>query len=173
MTRLHLEIEDEGGIFPAHAADLVRACAASAVRTEGIDVDAAVSLFVTDDDSIHETNRQYRGVDRATDVLSFPTVNYPAGKTAKDCGPLLKMEYDDELKGAYLGDIIISMDHARAQAEEYGHSLDRELGYLTTHAMFHLMGYDHMQEDEKRVMRSMEERALKAIGLTREDEFHG
>jgi probable rRNA maturation factor len=102
-------------------------------------------------------------------VLSFPTVNYPAGKTAGACEKLLKREYDPEIGACVIGDIIISMDHVRAQAEEYGHSIQRESGYLITHGLFHLMGYDHMTDSDKPVMRAMEEKALRAIGLTREE----
>ena len=82
---------------------------------------------------------------------------------------LLRREYDPDAGACVLGDIIISMDHVRAQAKEYGHSEQRETGYLLTHGLFHLMGYDHMTDADKPVMRAMEERALASIGLTREE----
>ena len=105
----------------------------------------------------------------STDVLSFPTVNYPAGKTAGESERLLRREYDPELGACVIGDIIISMDHVRAQAKEYGHSERRESGYLLTHGLFHLMGYDHMTDTDKPVMRAMEEKSLASIGLNREE----
>ena len=100
-------------------------------------------------------------------MLSFPSVNYPAGKTAKDCARLLRREYDPETGACALGDIIISMDHVRAQAREYGHSERREAGYLLTHGLFHLMGYDHMTDADKCAMRAMEKRAMQALQLWR------
>ena len=96
-------------------------------------------------------------------------MNYPAGKTAGVCERLLRMQYDPDAGACVLGDIVISMDHVRAQAAEYGHSERREAGYLLTHGLFHLMGYDHMTAEDKPVMRAMEERSLASIGLTREE----
>ena len=125
---------------------------------EGVTQPLAVHLVLTDDEDIHQINAEYRGIDRATDVLSFPSVNYPKGKTARDCEKRVRAEYDPEIKACMLGDIIISWEHAVAQAEEYGHSVNRELCYLFAHGLFHLMGYDHMEEDEKKEMRAMEEK---------------
>ena len=146
---------------------LMQAAADCALLTEGVNRPCAVSVRLCDDDAIHEINLVHRGVDRATDVLSFPTVNYPAGKTAGRCEKRLRQEYDPEVGACVLGDIIISMDHVRAQAAAYGHSEQRESGYLLTHGLFHLMGYDHMTDEDKPVMRAMEEKALASIGLTR------
>ena len=136
---------------------------------EGVTLPLSVFIRVTDDDEIRTINREQRGKDAATDVLSFPTVNYPAGKTAGACEALLREEFDPDTDACAIGDIVISMDHVRAQAAEYGHSERRECGYLLTHGLFHLMGYDHMTEAEKPVMRAMEEKALASIGLTREE----
>lgn len=138
------------------------------LETEGIG-GAGFCVRIVDDGQIRELNRQMRNIDSITDVLSFPTVAYPQGKTAKDCPKRLAREFDPSLGCVNLGDCVINLARARAQAEEYGHSLTRELGYLTAHSAFHLMGYDHMNEEEKAIMRDMEERALKSIGITRED----
>ena len=100
-------------------------------------------------------------------MLSFPTVRYPAGTTAKDNPKRLRREYDPYLGCINLGDCVLNLDRARQQAEEFGHSLRRELGYLTAHSAFHLMGYDHMVEEDKRVMREMEKRAMQALELWR------
>jgi len=165
-----LEFEDERGLLDGEARALMQRCADSAVKTEGVAPETYVFIQVVGDEEIQVINREQRGKDASTDVLSFPTVNYPVGKTAADCERLLRREFDPEIGACVLGDIILSMDHVRAQAEEYGHSVRRESGYLITHGMFHLMGYDHMTDAEKPVMRAMEEKALRAIGLTREEE---
>ena len=128
-----------------------------------------ILIRVVDDDEIRAINREQRGKDASTDVLSFPTVNYPKGKTAGACEGLLREEFDPDVDACAIGDIVISMDHVRAQAAEYGHSERRECGYLLTHGLFHLMGYDHMTDEDKPVMRAMEEKALASIGLTREE----
>ena len=164
-----LEFEDELGLLDEQTRALMQRCAQSAQAAEGVSEKLAVFVRIVNDDEIQVINREQRGKDASTDVLSFPTVNYPTGKTAGRCERLLRREFDPELVACVIGDIIISMDHVRAQAAEYGHSERRESGYLLTHGLFHLMGYDHMTEADKPVMRSMEERALSAIGLTREE----
>ena len=149
---------------------LMQTAADCALLTEGVTRECAVSIRLCDDDAIHEINREYRDVDRATDVLSFPTVNYPAGMTAGQADKYLRRELDDELNACMLGDLILSVPHVLAQAEEYGHSPERECAYLLVHGLCHLMGYDHIEEDDKRKMRAMEEKILSAIGQTREGE---
>lgn len=163
-----LEIEDMRGLLDSDARALMQRCADAAESTEGVSEKTAVFITIVDDEEIREINREQRGKDMSTDVLSFPTVNYPAGQTAGSCAKLLRREYDPEMDACLLGDIVISMDHVRAQAEEYGHSMQRESGYLLTHGLFHLMGYDHMTDEDKPVMRAMEEKSLASIGLTRE-----
>ena len=164
-----LEFEDERGLLDEQARELMQRCADAAQETEGVNVPLAVFISIVGDDEIQEINREQRGKDASTDVLSFPTVNYPEGKTAGSCEKLLRREYDPEIGACLIGDIVISMDHVGAQAAEYGHSERRESGYLLTHGLFHLMGYDHMTDTDKPVMRAMEERALASIGLTREE----
>lgn len=166
---MNLEFDDELRQLDADARALMQRCADAAQEAEGVEEPLYVFISVVDDEAIRVVNREQRGKDVSTDVLSFPTVNYPAGKTARDCARLVRREYDPELGACVLGDIMISMDHVRAQAEQYGHSVQRESGYLITHGMFHLMGYDHMTDEDKPVMRAMEERALASIGLTREE----
>lgn len=165
-----LEFEDERNLLDSETKQLMQRCADAAERTEGVTAPLGAFVRIVDDDEIQIINREQRGKDASTDVLSFPTVNYPAGKTAGSCEGLLRREYDPELGACLIGDIIISMDHVRAQAKEYGHSERRETGYLLTHGLFHLMGYDHMTETDKPVMRAMEEKSLASIGLNREEE---
>lgn len=165
-----LEIEDERGLLDDEAKALMQRCADSAEKTEGVTLPLYVFVRIVNDDEIQVINREQRNKDVSTDVLSFPTVNYPQGKMAGSCEKLLRREYDPEMGASLLGDIIISMDHVRAQAAQYGHSQQRETGYLLTHGLFHLMGYDHMTDTDKPVMRAMEEKALSAIGLVREED---
>lgn len=162
-----LEIEKLTQQIPEGAEELMQQVAQLACQTEGIEKVAAY-VQIVDDEAIHALNRETRGVDRPTDVLSYPTVNYKKG-TAKDNPERVRREYDPELGASFIGDIVISIDRARAQAKEYGHSLSRELGYLTAHAMLHLMGYDHMTDEDKPIMRAMEEKIMAQAGLQRED----
>jgi len=118
--------------------------------------EAEVSLTLVDDVRIHELNREYRGVDRPTDVLSFALQ-----EDTEDEPDIL--DYEDDL----LGDIIISVERARAQAVEYGHSFERELVYLAVHGTLHLLGYDHEEEEDKKEMRRQEEVVMSQVGLLR------
>lgn len=147
---------------------LMQTAADAALAAEELVLPCAVDIRLCDDETIREINRAYRGVDRATDVLSFPTVNYPAGITARHADKLLRQEYDDEMDACCLGELILSVPHVLAQAKEYGHSPEREAAYLTVHGLCHLMGYDHMNESDQRRMRAMEEKALEGIGMTRD-----
>ena len=147
-----------------HAADLCPVY-------EGIQLPCAVSVCLCDDETIAAINRKYRQIDKATDVLSFPTVSYPEGKTAGLCPNLLKQEYDDESGACFLGDLFISVPHVRIQAREFGHTELREAVYLLVHGICHLMGYDHILPDDKRRMRKMEEKILSAVSVTRPISF--
>ena len=150
----------------AGAEEQLRRVAAECAKAEGIDVSFYAQVRVTGDEEIREINREYRSVDRATDVLSFPSTDCTPEKTLGACQQKLKRELD-ETGRCFLGDIIISLPRAREQAGEYGHSLNREMAYLTAHAMFHLMGYDHMRDEDRERMRNMEEKALNAAGMAR------
>ncbi|MBR5961217.1 MAG: rRNA maturation RNase YbeY [Clostridia bacterium] len=144
------------------AADLCLEC-------ENVNIPCAVTVCLCDDDTIAEINRQYRNIDRSTDVLSFPSVNYPEGKTAGNSESLLKQEYDDQYDAAFLGDLFISVPHLIAQAQEYGHTVKREAVYLLVHGICHLMGYDHIEDSDKERMRAMEEKILSAASVTRDE----
>ena len=146
---------------------LLNAVADACLAAEGIE-GAGFAVSIVDDGLIRAMNRETRGIDSATDVLSFPTVAYPKGKTAKDCPKRLAREYDPAMGGVNLGDCVINLNRARQQAAEYGHSLKRELSYLAAHSAFHLMGYDHMNEEDKKAMRAMEEKALGSLGIRRD-----
>ena len=146
---------------------LVADCCAAA---EEMPLATAAHLMLTDDAHIRDVNREQRGIDRSTDVLSFPTVSYAPGRTVRRSAHALRREYDPELSACFLGDILLSVDHAAVQAREYGHSLQRELCYLLAHGIFHLCGYDHQTPDEQKEMRMMEEKALRMAGVSRDGE---
>ena len=162
-----LDIIDERSFLPEGGRELLEEVAESCLAEEGISC-ACACVTLVDGAEIKELNARTRGVDSETDVLSFPEISYPYPKTAKDCPERLKRAYDPAYNAAFLGDIVLNVSRAREQAEEFGHSLRRELGYLTAHAMFHLCGYDHMKDEDKAVMREMEKRAMKRLQLYRE-----
>lgn len=114
---------------------------------EGKSLNYEISLSFVDNEEIKELNREYRNVDKETDVLSFP------------------LEEDFSVPTPLLGDIIISAEKALEQSREYAHSLLREIAYLTAHSMFHLLGYDHMEEDEKKIMRDKEKEVMKRLKI--------
>lgn len=119
-----------------------------------------ISITLTTPNNIQKINKEYRKIDKSTDVLSFPMFE--------------KEEIDEKIQNQnfeyedILGDIIISVEQVKIQAEEYGHSFERELAYMVVHGFYHLMGYDHMIEEDKIVMRQKEENVLKALEITRD-----
>lgn len=143
--------------------------ASLSLAAEGVQLPCAVTICLCDDPYIAEINKQYRQIDRSTDVLSFPSVSYPEGKTAGECETLLRQEYDDDTGACFLGDLFISVPHMKAQAKEYGHSELREAVYLTVHGLCHLMGYDHIEPRDKEKMRKMEEKILNTAGIRRDE----
>ena len=139
----------------------------AAVQEEGLKEKTGAHILLCDDDMIRTYNRTWRGVDRSTDVLSFPLVGYPKGRTARDVPNRIAQAYDDDMDCCMLGDMIISVPHALAQAEEYGHSPEREFAFLVVHGLCHLMGYDHIEEADRVKMRAMEESILARLQLAR------
>ena len=151
---------EEGHAVPEELLQKMTEAAEYAVESENMhNLDkkrCEISVTFVDLDEIHELNKQYRGVDKPTDVLSFP-------------------QFDDleeeipEVCEICLGDVVICEQKAREQAEEFGHFFERELVYLFTHSVLHLLGYDHMEDDEKKAMREREEEIMKQIGLMRQE----
>lgn len=129
--------------------------------------EAQVSILITDDEEIHQINLEQRQIDRPTDVLSFPMVEYEIPgefdflEECDDC-------FDPDSGELLLGDIVISADRVAAQAEEYGHSRKREYAFLIAHSMLHLMGYDHMTKEEADEMERLQEEILRTLGIGRE-----
>ena len=134
----------------------------AALEAEGVDVPGEVNVLFTDDEGIHQINLDMREVDRPTDVLSFPMFELEPGEhpTEEDADPATGL--------VPLGDMCISLERAEAQAAEFGHSVQRELCYLTVHSVLHLLGYDHLDEGPmKAQMRAREETILESLGITR------
>ena len=141
------------GLGHNEARRLIQRAISAALREEKVPDDCEVSVLLTDNEGIHELNRDYRGVDRPTDVLSFPANELSPGEFDADL-----CERDPETGRVFLGDMAISLEKCEAQAEEFGHSFERELMYLTVHSTLHLLGYDHVDEAEmKRQMRGRED----------------
>lgn len=163
---IELFIEVDGAPEGLH--DFLESVMKACCDEEGIS-EALMSVRIVDDTEIHRLNRETRDVDRPTDVLSYPEINYPEGKTARDCPKRLRREYDPMTGMVYLGDCVISLPRAEEQAREFGHSLKREIGYLTAHSAYHLMGYDHMNDSDKARMREMEKRAMRRLKLWKDD----
>lgn len=135
--------------------ELINSVIAESLKYEGISDNCEISVTIVDNKEIHSINLKHRGIDRPTDVLSFPLIDFD-----KEALP------DDGTK-IYLGDIIISIEKAAEQAKEYGHSLEREIGFLTAHSMLHLLGYDHMTSEEEKIMFKKQEEILKNLNLRR------
>lgn len=156
LTKVYITDEQKAVKVPSGTRLLVRRACKAALTFEKFPHPCEISVTFVDDEKIHEINKEYRNVDRSTDVLSFPMFENGEYEVSPETGCVA------------LGDIVLSMEHAKAQAEEYGHSFEREVAYLTVHSMLHLMGYDHEAGGLEQVrMREKEEGILKQLGLPR------
>ncbi len=148
--------------IPEGAEERIRNTVETALEAQKMTLPCEVNVLLTDDEGIREINQRMRGVDAPTDVLSFPMFDLAPGELPEET------DQDPASGRIPLGDLCISMDRVRAQAEEYGHSEERELCYLVVHSILHLLGYDHMDEGEqKAAMREREEAVLEALGIPR------
>ena len=144
----------------------IKRCVEATLEAEGVEVLCEINILIPDDCGIHGINKAARNIDRPTDVLSFPMFELEPGNPPADWE-----DYRDPGTNAVpLGDMVISLERARAQAKEFGHSVKREVGYLTIHSMLHLLGYDHLDEGPmKKQMRAREEAIASTIeGMSRE-----
>ena len=163
MGKIFLQFSTEGdGIkIPVGVRPLIRKCCAAVLKKEGIADSCEISVTIVDNEVIRELNSQTRGIDRATDVLSFPL------------GENGEYEVNYATDALLLGDIVISLPRALEQADEYGHSAEREIAFLTVHSMLHLLGYDHVNSGMESVrMREKEETVLTKLGLKRNSSYY-
>ena len=159
--------EEEGELaLPLACREIAEKVIETALDLTGCPYEAEVSLLLTRDTQIREMNTEFRGIERATDVLSFPMIEYPAPgefgflKEREDC-------FDPESGELSLGDIVISKEKVLAQAEEYGHSVLREYAFLLVHSVLHLTGYDHMEESERSKMEEKQDEIMKCLDILR------
>lgn len=130
--------------------------------------ESQVNMLITDNEGIREYNRQYRSIDSATDVLSFPMIDF---ESEADFAVVEGKEadyFEPESGELVLGDIVISADRVKEQAKQFGHSEKREFAFLTVHSLLHLCGYDHMEKEKARIMEGKQEEILRKLGITRE-----
>lgn len=161
IGKISVIISKHGVKVPAGVSLLVRRCCKAVLELEEFEGPAEISVSFVDDDEIHQLNRHFRKIDRPTDVLSFPLGENGVYDVNNDTGAKL------------LGDIVISVPTAERQARTYGHSLQREIGFLTVHSMLHLLGYDHVNGGIESVrMREKEETVLTKLGLKRNSSYY-
>lgn len=146
------------------AADVIM----EALSFEKCPYEAEVSILLSDNEGIRRLNREHRGIDAPTDVLSFPNVDYKSPADFSALEDTAEDYFNPESGELVLGDIAINVERVYGQALEYGHSTLREYAFLIAHSMLHLLGYDHMEEDEAEVMETRQEEILKRIGINRD-----
>ena len=151
---------------------LAEQVAAQVLEDEKCSYDAVLSLTLVDNEEIRRLNHSFRDIDRTTDVLSFPMIDWdsPSDFSMLENSREAEDDFDPDSGQLLLGDIVISVERAKEQAQEYGHTLKREIAFLIAHSVLHLLGYDHMTEEEASVMEKKQENALQELGITREME---
>ncbi|MGL5086389.1 MAG: rRNA maturation RNase YbeY [Clostridium sp.] len=140
-----------------------------ALSEEGLNIEYQISLLFVDNEEIKEINNETRGINKETDVLSFPMIDYEEGNVFKNM--YVGYEFDETYMDGnelVLGDMVLSLEKALEQSKDYNHSFEREVCYLVVHSILHLLGYDHMVEDEKIIMRKREEEILNKLNIIRE-----
>lgn len=147
--------------------EIIREIVTAALDYEKCPYEAEVSVVLTDDGGIREINREFRGIDSPTDVLSFPMGDFAEPADFERLEENSEDYFNPETGELLLGDIVISVDKVTEQAEKYGHSERRELAFLVAHSMLHLCGYDHMEEDERKIMEAKQEEILTQEGYVR------
>lgn len=155
--------------FSFDVEEMLKQVCEAVLKAENCPYEVQINVVLTDDAGIRELNREYRGIDRATDVLSFPGLNFEKAGVFQIDRHLEAGSFDPDTGELMLGDIMLSVDRIRMQAAEYGHSVRREFAFLAAHSMYHLCGYDHMTESEARVMEEKQEKILEDLGITREE----
>lgn len=139
------------------------------LKKENCPWEVEVDILITDSDEVQDYNREYRDIDKTTDVLSFPNIDWeaPADYSSVDEQEFNASSFNPETDLPILGEICLNKDRIISQADEYGHSIKREYAFLIAHSMLHLLGYDHMEEDEARVMEDKQKEYLSQLGINR------
>lgn len=166
---MHYFIENETDeVFDFNVDEVVKAVVDEVLDTEQCPYESQVNVLLTDNEGIRRFNKEYRDIDKETDVLSFPNLDFEVPGDF-DIDEDAEADYFDPESGELiLGDIIISVDKVKEQAESYGHSRKREFAFLVAHSMLHLSGYDHMEPEEAQVMEKKQEAVLQKLGITRD-----
>ena len=165
---MSLFIEEEGNIkLDFDTEEIAALVIDAALELADCPYEAEINLLLTENAQIHEMNLEQRGIDRPTDVLSFPMVDYDKPANFDPLEDASEDYFNFETGELVLGDIIISVDKVYEQAESYGHSLERELGFLVAHSMLHLFGYDHMEEEEREQMEARQREILNGLSILR------
>lgn len=162
----HIEYEARE-VLDFNYEELLRRVMEECLDYEDCPYETEISLLLTDNEEIKEINKEYRNIDSATDVLSFPTIEYQTPGDFSDLEEAEEEYFHPETGELILGDIVISVERAIEQSEEFGHSILRELAFLTAHSMLHLMGYDHMEEEERSIMEAKQEEILQRLEIFR------
>lgn len=164
---INIENEYNGSIDEFKPSEITELVLTEGLKQHICPYECEINIILTDNEGIQKVNSEFRDIDNPTDVLSFPMLDYEepcdfSGISEEDI-----TLFNPENKELMLGDIMISMEKVKTQAEEYGHSTKREFAFLVAHSLLHLLGYDHMEEDERIEMEELQEKILTAVGITR------
>jgi probable rRNA maturation factor len=170
ITSMSFYLEEECEIpFSFDYAKLAEKVVSFCLSHENFPYEAEVNLTLTDNEGIHAINKEQRGIDRPTDVLSFPMLTYQEAGNFDFLADENDDDFNPDTGEALLGDIVISVEKVLEQAESYGHSEEREFAFLITHSMLHLFGYDHMEPEDAEIMEEKQRRILEELQITRQN----
>ena len=162
---IHIENESEESL-EFNYQEIIQKVVEECLDFEECPYEAEVNILLTNNEEIHQINREYRDIDSPTDVLSFPNIDYECPGNFSNLN-IYGAYFNPDTGELFLGDIVISVEKAISQAQEYGHSLEREVAFLVAHSMFHLFGYDHMTEEERTLMEDKQRKVLNNLNILR------
>lgn len=163
---IHFDCDEGFELDPAYEQMIAKVIEA-VLDYEKCPYEAEINVVITGNEEIHRVNKEFRNIDKPTDVLSFPAVEYESPSYFDNLEEYMEY-FNPETGELLLGDIMISAEQAKKQAEEYNHSLEREIAFLTAHSMLHLCGYDHIGDEERLVMEEKQKEILNLLGITRD-----